>query len=72
MKYFSPCSSLSDFMMKTQLFGSTWCISAMHFATFITSCKPANTTTLENMSNVNKTIKFCILIIRHSEISVVI
>ena len=67
-KSFSPCSSSSEFMMKTQLFGSSWCITAIHFATFITSCKPANTTTLENMINVNKTIKFCISVIRQPQI----
>ena len=70
IKFFSPWSSPSDFMMKTQLFGSSWCISAIHFATFNTSCKPANTTTLENVSNVNKTIKFCIWIIRHTKFCV--
>ena len=70
MNTFSLCTSFSNFIMKTQLYGSSWCISALYFATFIASCKPANTTTLENVSNVYKKIKVCILIIRHSKFCV--
>ena len=54
-KNFSLCLFPSEFMMKIQLYGSSWCMSAIHFGTFNTSCIPANTTTLENVSNVNKT-----------------
>jgi hypothetical protein len=52
----SPCSSPSDFMMKTQLFGRSWCTSATHSGTFNTPCKPALRETLENVSKINKII----------------
>jgi hypothetical protein len=52
-------------MMKSQLFGSSWCISAIYFATINTPCKTTLTATLENVSNVEKTIKASVWIIRH-------
>jgi hypothetical protein len=51
---FSPGSSPLEFIMKTQLFGSSRCMSAINFAIFNTSCKPALTATLKNESYIKR------------------